>query len=169
MTNKFYRWLREGLFFLLILVIFILLLDNFRAPQAPYNFANDTVITLAEKQVTLAELSAKQPLLLYFWASWCGICRFTSPKIADYAANGGNVLTVAFRSGDDAKVQHYLRQKHFMMPTVNDPTGAHAAQWHISVTPTFVIIYKGKVVSTTTGWSSLIGLKLSLWWSNYMN
>ncbi|HGJ5875336.1 MAG TPA: hypothetical protein ACHBX0_01650 [Arsenophonus sp.] len=56
-----------------------------------------------------------------------------------------------------------------MMPTINDPTGAYSAQWKISVTPTFVIIYKRKVVTITTGWSSLIGLKFRLWWSNYLN
>lgn len=57
---------------------------------------------------TLAELSANKPLLVYFWTSWCGICRFTTPKIADCAANVGNVLTVVLRFGDDAKVQHDL-------------------------------------------------------------
>ena len=79
MTNRLYRWLREGLFLLLIIVSITLLLDYFRAPQVSIDFANDRVITLAGRQVTLAELSANKPLLVYFWASWCVICHFYYP------------------------------------------------------------------------------------------
>ncbi|MFS1537989.1 MAG: thioredoxin domain-containing protein [Candidatus Phlomobacter fragariae] len=39
-------------------------------------------MALEEKQVIIVELSEKKPLLVYFFCSWCGICRFTSPKIA---------------------------------------------------------------------------------------
>ncbi|PKH21289.1 protein disulfide oxidoreductase [Enterobacterales bacterium CwR94] len=165
MTSKLRRWLREGLFLLVMLAVITLVMDHFRAPQAPRDFASDTVVTLDGKSITLADLSAEKPLLVYFWASWCGVCRFTTPKVADYAAEGGNVLSVALRSGDDAKVQRYLSQKQFAIPTVNDTSGARSAQWEIGVTPTFVIVHQGKVVSTTTGWTSLTGLKLRLWWA----
>jgi len=51
------------------------------------------------------------------------------------------------------------------MPVVNDPRGEISSQWDVGVTPTFVIISKGEVVSSTTGWTSSWGLKARLWWA----
>ena len=89
----------------------------------------------------------------------------TTPGVATLAQEGGNVITVALRSGDAAKIQQYLTAKHFVMPVVNDPRGEISSQWDVGVTPTFVIISKGEVVSTTTGWTSSWGLKARLWWA----
>ncbi|HAJ7641775.1 TPA: protein disulfide oxidoreductase, partial [Escherichia coli] len=35
--------------------------------------------------------------------------------------------------------------------------------WEISVTPTLVVVSKGQVVTTTSGWTSYWGMKLRLW------
>ncbi|MCG4788825.1 protein disulfide oxidoreductase, partial [Roseburia faecis] len=48
----------------------------------------------------------------------------------------------------------------------NDERGDLAARWQVSVTPSFLIVKDGKVVSTTTGWSSGLGLKLRLAWAS---
>ena len=42
-----------------------------------------------------------------------------------------------------------------------------AARWQVGVTPTFLIIEDGRLVSSTTGWSSRWGLKLRLWWAGW--
>jgi hypothetical protein len=75
------------------------------------------------------------------------------------------VLTVALRSGDDAQVAKWLAGKRVALPVVNDPRGELSAQWQIGVTPTLVIISKGQVVQSTTGWTSYWGMKLRLWWA----
>ena len=80
-------------------------------------------------------------------------------------AAGGNVLTVALRSGDDAQVRQWLARKRLALPVVNDPADTLSAQWQIGVTPTFVVVSQGKVVQTTTGWTSYWGMKLRLWWA----
>ena len=104
-------------------------------------------------------------MLVYFWASWCGVCRYTTPSVAKLAAQGGNVLSVALRSGDDQQVAAWLAAKRLSLPVVNDPAGELAARWQVGVTPTFVIIDKGKVAQSTTGWTSYWGMKLRLWWA----
>ncbi|PYA56163.1 protein disulfide oxidoreductase, partial [Serratia marcescens] len=43
--------------------------------------------------------------------------------------------------------------------------GTLSAQWQIGVTPTFVVVSQGKVVQSTTGWTSYWGMKLRLWWA----
>ena len=75
------------------------------------------------------------------------------------AEEGGNVISIAMRSGDDAKLARWVEKKSLSMPVINDANGAMSQQWQVSVTPTLVIVSKGNVVSTTTGWTSYWGLK----------
>ena len=82
--------------------------------------------------------------------------------------DGGNLLTVALRSGDDARLQQGMARKGLTFPTHNDEQGALAARWQVSVTPSFLIVKEGKVVSSTTGWSSRWGLQLRLLWASWL-
>lgn len=159
------RWARELLVLALIVLVATFAMDWLRAPQAPPAFNNQMLETLDGERVSLAQLSESKPLLVYFWASWCAICRFTTPNVAKLVANGGNVLTVALRSGDNQQVERWLARKQLQLPVVNDQLGALSAQWQVGVTPTFVFISQGKVVQSTTGWTSYWGMKLRLWWA----
>ena len=159
------RWTRELLILLLIVLVAAFGMDWLRAPQAPAAFDSQVLTTLNGEQVSLAQLSQDKPLLVYFWDSWCGVCRFTTPYVARLVGEGDNVLTVALRSGDDSQVAQWLAGKRVTLPVVNDPRGELSAQWQIGVTPTLVIISKGQVVQSTTGWTSYWGMKLRLWWA----
>ena len=162
---KLRRWGRELLILLLIVLAVAFGMDWLRAPQPPAAFDSQPLTTLNGEQVSLAQLSQDKPLLVYFWASWCGVCRFTTPYVARLVGEGGNVLTVALRSGDDRQVEQWLAGKRVTLPVVNDPRGELSAQWQIGVTPTLVGISQGKVVQSTTGWTSYWGMKLRLWWA----
>jgi thiol-disulfide isomerase/thioredoxin len=161
--GKAKRWAKEIMVGAVLLMAVLFGMDFLRAPQAPVDFGNQTLQTLDGQTLTLNEKSQQQPLLVYFWASWCSVCKFTTPDVGKLSANGGNVLSVALRSGDKDKIERYLQGKNISMPVVNDPRGDISASWDIGVTPTFVIIDKGRVVSTTTGWTSYWGMKLRLW------
>ncbi|WP_413529389.1 protein disulfide oxidoreductase [Rahnella inusitata] len=161
------RWARE--LGVLALLIFAVMsgVDFLRAPQAPADFGHQPLQVVDSQNVTLLEQSQQRPLLVYFWATWCGVCKMTTPDVAKLAEEGGNVLSVALRSGDEDKIRQYLAAKNIAMPVVNDPRGELSAQWDIGVTPTFVMIDKGNVVSTTTGWTSYWGMKARLWWAGF--
>lgn len=94
MAGKLRRWLREAAVFLALLIAIMVVMDVWRAPQAPPAFATTPLRTLTGESTTLATLSEERPVLLYFWASWCGVCRFTTPAVARLAAEGENVMTV---------------------------------------------------------------------------
>lgn len=107
---------------------------------------------------------AERPLLVYFWASWCGVCRFTTPDVARLAGEGEQVITVAPRSGDDRQVARWLEKKKVVFVTIGDADGNLSRNWQVSVTPTIAVLHKGEIVSSTTGWTSYWGMKLRLWW-----
>lgn len=166
MVSKLRRWLREGLILLALLVVVTVLVDAWRAPQVPPSFDSTPLQTVDGETVTLAKLSEEKPVLLYFWASWCSVCRFTTPDVARLHQEGVNVMTIALRSGSEADVSRWLTRKNVTFPVINDASGEISRRWEISVTPTLVIVSKGEVVSTTSGWTSYWGMKLRLWWAN---
>jgi thiol-disulfide isomerase/thioredoxin len=165
MRAKLKRWLREGVVLLLIAAAAMLVMDQFRQPALPATFVSTPLQTLDGKSLSLAEMSQDHPLLVYVWATWCGVCRYTTPSVAKIAEEGGNVISVALRSGDDATLSNWLARKHYAMPTVNDATGQLSRRWQVQVTPTLMIVSKGEVKSVTTGFTSGWGMKLRLWWA----
>lgn len=159
------RWMREGAILVVLILVVMLGMDFLRAPQAPAGFGSQPLQTLSNKSVTPGEQSQQRPLLVYFWATWCGVCKMTTPSVSRLAEEGENVLTVALRSGDNATLERYLHGKGIKMAVINDARGDLSAQWDIGVTPTFIIIDKGQVIATTTGWTSYWGMKARLWWA----
>ena len=165
MRSKLRRWARELLILLLMVIVTVWGMDQLRKPVLPAGFSATSVETLEGAQMNIAALSEERPLLIYVWATWCAICRYTTPAVERLTQEGGNVLSVALRSGDDGQLSRWMAKKRLTMPVVNDASGALSRQWQVSVTPTLVIVSKGNVVGTTTGWSSYWGMKLRLWWA----
>lgn len=158
------RVLREPLVMALIAAAVAFGMDWLRAPQLPENLAQQPLSAL-QGEADLAQLSQQRPVLVYIWATWCGICKLTTPTVASLSQNGTQVVSVALRSGNDGRVATWLEKKGVQGFTINDESGALGQRWHINATPTFIVLYQGKVVSTTSGWTSSLGLKLRLWWA----
>ncbi|RJT20725.1 protein disulfide oxidoreductase [Buttiauxella izardii] len=165
MKSKLRRWGKEALVMMVIFITIVVLMDLWRAPKMPATFDSTPLHTLDGNAVTLSALSEDRPLLLYFWASWCGVCRYTTPSVAELVGEGENVMTIALRSGAPQEVSRWLTQKKVQLPVVNDASGELSRHWQIGVTPTLVVLYKGEVVPSTTGWTSYWGMKLRLWWA----
>lgn len=163
MPGKLGRRVREIAAFLAIALVVSLVVDYLRRPALPETFISQPLQTIDGQTVDLAAMSQQRPLLIYVWATWCGICRMTTPSVISLAADGGNVVTVAMRSGDDASLASWMERKRMTLPTVNDPGGGLARQWGVQVTPTLVIVSKGRVASVTSGWTSGWGIRLRLW------
>lgn len=63
MAGKLRRWLREAAVFLALLIAIMVVMDVWRAPQAPPAFAATPLRTLTGESTTLATLSEERPVL----------------------------------------------------------------------------------------------------------
>ncbi|MRE93941.1 redoxin family protein [Enterobacter bugandensis] len=163
--SRLRRWAREGIILILLTLAVLWGVDQYRKPSLPASFSATPMQSIDGNIHDIAALSKERPLLIYVWATWCSICRYTTPAVDKLAKEGGNVVSIAMRSGDDATLARWAEKKNLSMPVINDANGAVSQQWQVSVTPTLVIVSKGKVVSTTTGLTSYWGLKIRMWWA----
>lgn len=166
LPHRLRRWGKEALWLLLFGVVISTALDFWRSPALPEGNPLPTLTLQDGTTADLQAMSRDKPLLVYYWASWCAVCRFTTPTVEQLWQDGENVLTVALRSGNTQQLSKGMGKKGLTFPTHNDERGDLAARWQVSVTPSFLIVKDGKVVSTTTGWSSGLGLKLRLAWAS---
>lgn len=149
---------------LLLAVLLIRTIDGIRAPELPADFSARSLHTIDGRDLTLAELSEKKPLLVWFWDRWCGACHDTLPMLTQISGKRTNVLTVASYSGDDINIVRFLNGHHLTLSVVNDSQGRLAAEWQVTSRPTLLIVAKGEVVSSSSGWTSDTGIGLRLWW-----
>jgi thioredoxin 1 len=53
-----------------------------------------SVITITDGEFETEVAQASQPVLIYFWAAWCGPCRLMAPIMDGLAANYGDRLKI---------------------------------------------------------------------------
>lgn len=162
--KKLIRYTRSVLTFLLTLLLVSTAADWYRAPAVPADAAALPLQAVGTAQThTLQQYSQDKVLVLYFWGSWCGVCRHTSPAVEKLRQDGIPVLGVALRSGSDADIRRYLQQHGWHFDSVNDADGSLSRLWQVRVTPTIVLVRNGKVRHSTTGIAAYPTLKLRVW------
>jgi thiol-disulfide isomerase/thioredoxin/outer membrane lipoprotein-sorting protein len=120
-------------------------------------------VSLDGKTYSLTELKGK-PVLLDFWASWCGPCIRSMPTLekihSDYREQGLVVLGIDVGEKRET-VEKFLTTKPVPYPVIMGDEAGIPAAYGITVYPTFVMIgADGKVVATQFGFSepALAGL-----------
>ena len=104
------------------------------------------------------EISKAKPLLIYFWGSWCPICKHESPNI-QYLSEKYEVLTIAVNSGDNDKLTSYLKEHQLHFKVLNDREGEWAKRFKVEVFPTiFIYDAEGELRFTEVGYTTTAGL-----------
>lgn len=112
--------------------------------------------------VALSEASG-EPVLVHFWATWCGVCRAEQGTI-DALARDHRVITVASQSGGLGELGSYMSENTLSFTVVPDPRGQLASRWGVRAYPTsFVVGPDGSVRSVEVGYTTSLGLRARLW------
>ena len=167
--SSVWLWLRKALLqggaFVLVFLVLSVALDEWRGRALPLASIPKTVYFDVEgNSVDLLALSREGLVVVYFWATWCGPCKVTSPSIKQLAKHYP-VVTIAMASGGDDKLKRYFSNAAPSLVMVNDNSQTIAKQWGVQVTPTVLFVKNGAIAGHTIGASGYPGLRLRAWWA----
>jgi len=107
--------------------------------------------------------SFDQPVLVYFWATWCPVCKLEQNTINSISKNH-RIITVAISSGSEPEVREYLQKNNLSFPVIVDKDGTIANRFGVRGTPTsFVVRRDGNIAFSEVGYTTGWGLRLRLW------
>ena len=117
------------------------------APQEGAQAPGFTLTTLDEGIVELDELKG-QPVLLNFWATWCGWCRYQMPFFqAAFEEKGHEVKIIGINLRENSNmVQQFVEGEGVAFTVALDPDGTAASAYNIrSIPATFLIDEQGVI------------------------
>ncbi|MEM8808210.1 MAG: thioredoxin family protein [Cyanobacteria bacterium P01_G01_bin.38] len=88
-------------------------------------------ITIREEHFEQAVLAASSPVLVHFWAPWCGLCRLMTPILNRFQKDCGSYLQIV-----DINADENLKLANF---------------YKLSTLPTLLFIENGQVLQRFEG------------------
>ena len=140
--------------------VLMLVVGRLRAPDLPELAPDFALRTLDGNPVVLSELRGK-PVVLNFWATWCGPCRVEIPSFSAYAEEHPDVVVLGIATdGTEAELRAAAKALDIRYPVLRADRATVAAYGVQTLPTTVVVDVDGRVHTAHTG--IMLGPQLSM-------
>jgi len=150
--------MRKFTFLAMVAALSLVLISNAYAKKdsTPVNEAGKTAANfklpdLSGKNYNLSDYKGKQPVMLFFWTTWCPFCQMEIKKIADNKAElaKSGIQVLAIDIGEPkAKVSRFIQSRKIDITVLLDEDSSVSNTYNVMGVPTFYILNKqGQIVS----------------------
>lgn len=151
---------------ILIIVLFLGIRMYLQKDMVVGDAPHFTATTLQEEVLDISNLEIEKPMLIHFWASWCGICRTEHGGI-EKLSKDYPVYTIAMLSGNKQEVSDFIEKNNWKTKTIVDEDKSLSNLYGVKAVPAnFIIDKHGKIRFRSRGFTSEWVLGLQLWWIN---
>jgi thiol-disulfide isomerase/thioredoxin len=159
--NKIKKYLKEIISFLIMLIIATNIVSYYKSldlNKEKFDFNNIKLINQ-----TSYKYDKNKNSIIYFWGSWCPICKYQSPNIEELSKEY-NILSIAIDSGNNDEIINYLNNQKLTFNTINDTNKKYTSKLNIQAFPTTLIYDKNhNLLFSEIGYTSINSILIKTW------
>ncbi len=143
-----------------LLMIFVVsnVMSYLRKPTLESNVLPQIEVKLLDGSAFSSKAIEGKPIIIHFWATWCPTCKLEAGNIQSVSEKY-TVLTIAVQSGDDRKIESYMKKNGLNFKVLNDVDGVWAKKFKVEAYPTtFIYDSKGELRFTEVGYTTTSGI-----------
>ena len=136
--------------FRLIVFLAVFVLGFSLTAQAEGEAGNFKLNDLNDRTYTLSDYRGKQPVLLFFWTTWCPYCqkelKNLTAKSAELSSSGVEVLPIDVGESKE-KLERFVKSRNLNIRILLDKDSMVSGAYGILGVPTFYLVdKKGEIV-----------------------
>lgn len=120
-------------------------------PRVGFDAPDFKLMSLEKETFTVQQWKGDKPIVINFWASWCGPCRIETPDLIDLHKQFGDEVVfygVNLTLGDNMDdVEAFVQEYNVTYPILLDITGDVSKEYFIQAVPTTYLIDRNGVVA----------------------